>query len=215
MAKAVLFDLDGTLLDTAPDLINALNATLKELGEPDCLDPTIHHYASHGAIGLLKQALQERYAQFDEQAMRQRLLNHYANDIASATRLYPGIAELLNHLEQHNIPWGIVTNKPAFLTDALLPHFSEFSSCQVVVSGDTCGVAKPHPAPMLHAAVQLNVLPDEIIYIGDAERDMTAGNQVGMITLIALWGYIAAQDRPDTWQGKGQLDTPLALMAWL
>lgn len=214
MIKAVLFDLDGTLLDTAPDLVNALNRTLHDVGERPCLDPTIHNYASHGATGLLKQALQERFEEFDAAHLRQRLLDHYAADIASLTLLYPGVKETLEQLERSAIPWGIVTNKPGFLTDALLPHFEEFANCHVVVSGDTCGVAKPHPAPMLHAADQIGHPPEHILYIGDAERDMEAGNKVGMLTLVALWGYLAEHDEPEHWQGQGQIECPTELLQW-
>lgn len=215
MAKAVLFDLDGTLLDTAPDLVNALNLTLADLGEPACSDPTIHNYASHGATGLLKQALQEKFSQFDAGYMRERLLHHYANDIASDTQLYPGVYDTLTQLKEREIPWGVVTNKPGFLTDALLPHFPAFAMCKVVVSGDTCHVAKPHPAPMLHAAEQIGYAPDEILYVGDAQRDMEAGNRVGMQTLVALWGYLSVHDEPDSWDGDGQIECPTQLIDWL
>lgn len=215
MSRAVLFDLDGTLLDTAPDLVNALNRTLSDLGEPVCTEKGIHDYASHGATGLLKQALKERYEQFDAADMRQRFLAHYAADIASATKPYPGVTKTLELLSERSIPWGIVTNKPAFLTDALLPHFTEFNTCQVVVSGDTCGVAKPHPAPMLYAAQQIGHHPEHILYIGDAQRDMEAGNKVGMVTLVALWGYLAEHDEPELWQGQGQINCPTELIRWL
>ncbi|MBW8190107.1 HAD-IA family hydrolase [Neiella marina] len=215
MAKAVLFDLDGTLLDTAPDLVKATNQVLRAIGEPECDYDYVSHFASHGAIGLLKRALGERLDHYNVTELRQLLLDFYQADIASGSKLFDGIEPLLQSLDSQNVPWGIVTNKPAFLTDALLPHFNQFNRCQVAISGDTCGVAKPDPLPMTTAAQALNIAPEDILYVGDAERDMQAGNKVAMTTLLALWGYIDEHDQPDQWQANGQLSHPLEILDWL
>ncbi|MCM2680838.1 HAD family hydrolase [Echinimonas agarilytica] len=215
MPKAVLFDLDGTVMDTAPDLVAALNRTLADIGEPECTDPKVHHYASHGAFGLLKYALKDRFERYEPQMLRTNLLNHYANDIASSSQLYPGMPELLAKLDEQGTPWGIVTNKPGFLTDSLLPHFTELQTSRTNISGDTCGVAKPDPKPMLLASEQVGIVPEEIVYVGDAERDMLAGNRVGMTTLVAMWGYISEFDTPHQWNGNGAIEHPLEVLDWL
>ncbi|GGA69124.1 phosphoglycolate phosphatase [Neiella marina] len=215
MANAVLFDLDGTLLDTAPDLVAALNKVLAAIGEPQADYDHVCDFASHGAIGLLRRALGERLDEFDIGQLRQQFLDVYANDIASGTTLYPGIEALLIELDQRKVPWGIVTNKPGFLTDALLPHFPQFSQCQVVISGDTCGVAKPHPLPMTTAAEKIATATENILYIGDAERDMEAGNKVSMTTLLAMWGYIDSADQIADWQADGMIEHPTEILNWL
>ncbi|MBD1391012.1 HAD-IA family hydrolase [Neiella sp. HB171785] len=215
MTKAVLFDLDGTLLDTAPDLVTALNKVLTAVGEPVSDYEHVCDFASHGAIGLLRRALGDRLEQFDIAPLRQMLLDFYADDIASGTLVYPGIDSLINELDQRQIPWGIVTNKPAFLTDALLPHYPLFGQCKVVISGDTCGVAKPHPLPMTTAAEAIAMVPSEIIYVGDAERDMEAGNKVNMTTLLAKWGYIDVEDKIDDWGADGMVEHPTEILNWL
>lgn len=215
MAKAVLFDLDGTLLDTAPDLVKALNRVLAHIGEPVCDYDYVSHFASHGAIGLLTRALGERLEQYETAELRQLLLDFYQADIASDSRLFDGVEALIQTLDRRGVPWGIVTNKPAFLTDALLPYFNQFAQCRIAISGDTCGVAKPHPLPMTTAAEALGIDPTHILYVGDAERDMEAGNKVAMTTLLAMWGYIDELDQPDTWQANGMIEHPKEILDWL
>lgn len=213
--KGVLFDLDGTLLDTAPDLTDALNYTLRQLGEPECSYAETRAYVSHGARGLLEYALGERVREFSEQTIRKHFLGYYQDNICAGTTLFDGVAELLHALNERGIAWGIVTNKPQALTDALLPYFPELATSVVNVSGDTLEKAKPHPEPMWHACKAMNIAPHEIIYVGDAERDIQAGNTVEMLTLIAGWGYLGEHDTPAQWQADAHLSSPLEILNYL
>ena len=198
--KAVLFDLDGTLLDTARDLGNALNYVLDQYGLPQCEYSTYRNHASHGALGLLRLGFGDKLADYDLQELRQMFLTHYNDNICQDTDVFAGIDELLGTLDNQNVPWGIVTNKPGWLTDALLPNFDQFKHCQVVVSGDTLPQRKPDPAPLLFAADKLSQSPDLIWYVGDAERDIQAANSANMFSVVAEYGYIAEHEQPHTWQ---------------
>jgi len=212
--RGVLFDLDGTLLDTAPDLTDALNYTLRQLGEPERDYAEMRPFASHGARGMLEYALGERAPAFSEHELRKHFLGHYENNICSGTALFSGVAELLDGLQTQNIPWGIVTNKPQALTDSLLPNFPELAGSVVNVSGDTLAKAKPHPEPMWHACDAMQLAPQQIIYVGDAERDIQAGNAVEMLTLIAGWGYLGDQDTPEQWQADAHINSPLQVLSY-
>jgi anhydro-N-acetylmuramic acid kinase len=212
--RAVLFDLDGTLLDTAPDMAGALNQLLQEQGRAPLPFESIRLLVSHGATALVSLA----FAEAVEPAfgvLRARFLEIYRARLAVETRLYEGIAEALDRLESRGILWGIVTNKPGWLTEPLLEHFALRQRARVIVSGDTLAQRKPHPAPLLHAAEKLGVAPAECIYIGDAERDVLAAQAAGMQGFVALFGYIPANERPHEWPASGWLDTPLAMAALL
>lgn len=214
MIQAVLFDLDGTLADTAPDLGAALNYVLQQQGQAPLPAQTIRPAASHGAKGLLELGgYTPGQAEFSQ--LRQLLLQHYERNLHQQTSLFDGVPELLSQLDQKNIPWGIVTNKPGYLTQALLPHLAFPSPPQCVVSGDTCAQAKPHPAPMQHAATLLGVEPEYCLYVGDAERDIEAGKGVGMTSLVAAYGYLGPNDAPHTWGADGYINHPLQLLEWL
>ncbi|WP_028115487.1 HAD family hydrolase [Ferrimonas senticii] len=198
--QGILFDLDGTLLDTAKDLGAAANDALTAFGYPPISDEVAAQVASYGTTGLLQAGLGERYGRTDVTPLRQRLLDFYANHICQHTCLYPGVAALISRLEQAGIPWGIVTNKPGWLTDPLLEHFPELKSRMATISGDSVGVAKPDPKPML-AAAQLLALPaPQILYVGDAKRDIEAAQNSNMDSAVALWGYLLPTDRPQDWQ---------------
>lgn len=207
---AVLFDLDGTLLDTADDLGAALNAVLAAQQLP--LQPAAAYrpLASHGANGLLQLGFGRDVR--DEPQLRADFLAHYQGAIARHTKPYEGVAELFDALQQRGVKLGIVTNKPAHLTQQLLPHYAEFSDIEVVVCGDTLSVAKPHPEPLLLAAQQLQVAPQTCWYVGDAERDILAGHNAGMYTVLAEYGYIHADDQTDNWRAHARIATPLALL---
>jgi phosphoglycolate phosphatase len=206
--NAVLFDLDGTLLDTANDLGEALNYVLKKY---NFLPVAREHYrpvASDGAKGLLELGFGEQLNKFDYDVLRQEFLDYYQENIAVHTSLYPGISELLTNLNEQNIPWGVVTNKPEGLTSLLLPHFDEFKACKVMVGGDTLKERKPHPAPLFHACKKLFVHATECIYVGDAPRDIEAGNRAEMYTIIAKWGYILATEECNLWQACAIAESP-------
>ncbi|MBU1690094.1 MAG: HAD-IA family hydrolase [Gammaproteobacteria bacterium] len=213
--KAVLFDLDGTLADTAPDLGHALNLQRERHGLPPLPQETIRPYASHGTVGLFDIGFgltpqDERFA-----PMREEYLALYTANLCLHTTLFPGMAELLAALEARNISWGVVTNKPARFTEPLLELLGLSKRAASIISGDTCAHPKPHPEPLLRAAREIGVTPQSCLYVGDAERDIEAARAAGMSALIADYGYLGAEDRPETWGADGRIDTPQGILAFL
>lgn len=213
--KTVLFDLDGTLLDTAPDLAAALNTVLEENNRDPLPYETIRGVVSHGGIALIKLGFRIDEQDPEFEALRQRLLAIYRDNLSNLTRLFPGMEEVLERLEQNGRNWGIVTNKPAWLTEPLVADLGLLERAACVVSGDTLNERKPHPAPMLHACELAGSTPRQCVYIGDAQRDIEAGRNASMQTLVALFGYFLEDDRPHEWQADGLLEQPLDLLAWL
>lgn len=215
MIKAVLFDLDGTLADTARDLGAALNRLLAEEGLPPQPYEAVRPIASHGARGLVSLGfgIDKSHPRFEE--YRLRFLDLYEHSFADETVLFDDINALLREINARGLKWGIVTNKPMRFTDRLVPALPFAVPPAVVVSGDTVGIAKPDPAPMLHAAQQIDIAPEHCLYVGDAERDIQAGRAVGMKTVLVNWGYIADSDDTDSWQADITIDQPLALLSHL
>ena len=213
--RTVLFDLDGTLLDTAPDLAEALNAVLIENNRPPLPFDAIRPVVSHGGIALIKLGFELEQSDPGFDPLRQRLLEVYRENISRLTRPFPGIADLLDALEKRGINWGIVTNKPGWLTDPLLTDLDLYDRAVAIVSGDTLDERKPHPAPMLHACELAGSEPGQCVYIGDAQRDIEAGINAGMHTLVALFGYLQEQDDPRNWQADDMIETPMGLLEWL
>ena len=212
---AVLFDLDGTLLDTAPDLGAAANHVLTSEGMPPLPDCIVRRIASDGALGLLKAGFGEaELSHRDTQALRQALLDYYAAHLYEGTRPYSGMVEFIAWLNAQGIRWGIVTNKPAFLTGPLMAQVHELALCGVIVSADTLPERKPHPAPMLYAAAQLAVAPEQCLYVGDHIRDIEAGRAAGMKTAIAAWGYLDPAECTHAWGADWSFDTVPALHHW-
>ncbi|HSD74545.1 MAG TPA: phosphoglycolate phosphatase [Steroidobacteraceae bacterium] len=212
--RGVLLDLDGTLLDTAPDMAAALNRLRAENGANALAFEIIRPHVSHGAVALVRLAFPDVPEQ-EFQRLRERFLEVYAADIASATTVFAGFGAVLDALEACRLPWGVVTNKQTSLTRPLLAQMRLADRAACVVCGDTVAQRKPHPAPLLHAAALLGLEPHECVYVGDAERDVQAGRAAGMHTLIALFGYLGAQDRPERWQADGLLREPSELLGWL
>ena len=213
---AVLFDLDGTLLDTAPDLGAAANHVLAQIGKAPLSDFVIRQTASDGALALIKAGLSEtEQAEHDLTILRQQLLDHYVQHLYIGTRPYDGMVELITWLNSSAIPWGVVTNKPAFLTDPLLALVTELPNCAVAVSADTLPLRKPHPEPLWHACEQIGVAAKDCLYIGDHIRDIEAGRNAGMTTAIAAWGYIAENERLTDWLADVEMADPHSLLAWL
>lgn len=199
MIENILFDLDGTLADTAPDLAGALNATRITHGlEPLTLE-TISPTVSLGGNAMIKLAfnLEEGDDGFEE--IRDQFLNYYLEHIAEETKLYEGMHDLLNMLERNNKTWGIVTNKSTWLTTPLLEELELDKRSACVVCGDTLEHRKPHPAPILHACDLINAKPETTLYIGDAQRDIEAGSRAGTKTMVALYGYIEENENPADW----------------
>jgi phosphoglycolate phosphatase len=212
--RGVLFDLDGTLLDTAHDMMNALNALRAEEGLEPLPYEKVRCQVSHGGNALVRLSFGELSAT-DHEVMRQRLLDIYRKQLARHTCLFEGGDEMLRDLERRGLHWGIVTNKPGWLTDPLLVEVGLHTRAKAVVSGDTLPHRKPHPLPLLHAAEAMGVPPTECVYVGDAERDMQAAQAAGMFAVVAGYGYLGDDDRAEGWFSHGWLDTPLELLEWL
>jgi phosphoglycolate phosphatase len=212
--QALLLDLDGTLLDTAPDMAGALNRLLVEEDREVLPFAQIRPVVSHGSSGLIRLA----FGTPDDNE-RQRLINRflviYSEALAVDTQLFAGFTPLLQKLSEHGMHWGIVTNKPAWLTDPLVATLGLHTQAACVVSGDTTRERKPHPLPLLHAAELLNVSPADCLYVGDAERDIQSARAAGMTSLIALWGYLAETDDIRAWQADGMIERPEHLEPWL
>lgn len=206
--QAVLFDLDGTLLDTARDLGETLNKILIQYKLPTKSFDEYRPIASHGALGLLQLGFGSQLQSHDLPHLRQLFLDTYETHIAQYTCSFNGIEACLIQLKKLSIPWAIVTNKPAHLTDKLLPHFSVMADSQINISGDTLIVKKPNPEPLLHACKAMNVKPENCWYVGDAHRDIEAGNRANMLSIVANWGYTQDDIPVSEWQADVILENP-------
>jgi phosphoglycolate phosphatase len=210
--KAVLFDLDGTFADTAPDLGAALNHVRGLHRLPPLPLALTRLQASHGSAGLLKLGFNVTPEAAEFPALRDAFLAYYSANICVHTTLFAGMADLIGTLEQRGLPWGIVTNKPQRFTLPLMQALGMATRAACLVSGDTCAHAKPHPAPLLHAAEIIGVAPQNCLYLGDDKRDMEAGCAAGMPSLIALYGYIDPQAELASWPAAGAIAAPLDLL---
>lgn len=212
MPQAILFDLDGTLVDTAPELGLALNMQRERHGLPPLPQHVIRPFASHGSQGLLKVGfgLTPQCATFA--AMRSEYLELYDQVFDRAPVLFPGMAELLLELQSRGVPWGVVTNKPRRFTLPIMQALGlvELASC--IVSGDDAPRAKPHPDTLLRACEIAGLDPTVCCYVGDAERDVQAGHAAGMRTVVARYGYLDEQDTPEAWGAEALIDAPLDLL---
>jgi phosphoglycolate phosphatase len=208
MIKSILFDLDGTLADTAPDLSNALNAVRLSYKLPKLPIETIRPTVSQGAGVMIKVVfgIDEDDPEFD--VIREKFLNIYSDNIAEETNLFKGIEGVLKKLEDDKKIWGIVTNKSSWLTIPLLKALSLDKRSACIVCGDTTGYTKPHPAPIIHACKQLKCDPVSTLFIGDAERDIKAGIEAGTKTAVALYGYINETDNPENWGADRMIKSP-------
>jgi 2-phosphoglycolate phosphatase len=215
LIKTVLFDLDGTFADTAPDLADALNRTLIANQRPALAFEQIRPVVSHGGRALIELGFGITDTDADFEPLRQQLLAFYLADIAKHTQLFAGMQQLLMDLQHNHFKWGIVTNKPAWLTNPLLESLALPTSPCSVVSGDTLPQRKPDPAPLLHASTLCQSDPAQCLYVGDAERDIIAGKRAGMLTMVARYGYISEQDDPRQWQADSYIDHPAEIFPWL
>jgi len=212
--NAILFDLDGTLLDTARDLGNALNQILSKLERPTVAYEVYRNIASDGAKGMLELGFGEDLKNFDFASLRQQFLDYYENNICVDTDYFVGVESLLLALNKNNIPWGIVTNKPEFLTLQLVTSFPLLQNCMVIISGDSLSERKPHPLPLLHAEEKLAITSPNTWYIGDAERDIQAANAANMVSVIAQYGYITDFQQTDEWNADLSIHEPSDLLAY-
>ncbi|MCU7846294.1 MAG: HAD-IA family hydrolase [Candidatus Thiodiazotropha sp. (ex Monitilora ramsayi)] len=215
MTHCVLFDLDGTFADTALDLHVALNRLLSREGKPLIDFAAFRPSVSHGSRAMLKVGFGIEHDDPKFPPLQQQFLTLYQQNIADHTRLFSGMDTLIAELEKRTIAWGIVTNKPGYLTDPLMQRLGLDHRACAIVSGDTTDYAKPHPEPILHACRLANTDPAHTIYVGDAKRDIEAGRNAGTRTLIARFGYLSDQDNPAEWLADGEIDYPLDLLDWL
>lgn len=210
--QVVLFDLDGTLVDTAPDLGLALNMQRERHGLPALPLATIRPYASHGSRGLLGVGFGLTPEHPDFAAMRDEYLDLYDGVFTQSPVMFDGVAELLAAIEQAGVRWGVVTNKPRRFTQPLMQAMGLSTRAACVVSGDDAVRAKPHPDTLLLACDLASTDPAGCIYVGDAERDIQAGHAAGMRTVVARYGYLDAHDQPENWGAGAMIDTPLELL---
>jgi len=211
--QAILFDLDGTLVDSAPDLVGALQALCAEIGAPPPDAEAVRTVVSAGGRAMLRRGL----PQPDEATVERhlpRFLAIYAERIAEATRPYAGIADFLDRLEAEGIAWGIVTNKPGWLARPLVERLGWAGRCAALVSGDCLAAKKPDPLPVLHACGLAAAEPARTWFVGDDRRDIEAGRAAGTPTVAAAWGYLDGGD-PATWQADLVIAAPSGLSALL
>jgi 2-phosphoglycolate phosphatase len=213
--NTVLFDLDGTLADTAPDLANALNALRSECDLQPRPLAELRPLVSRGANALLRYGLEIDEQHPEHGHFRGRLLDHYESCVAAETTLMAGTTELLERLDRFGIRWGVVTNKPARFTAPLLDALALAPRACCVVSGDTTAHAKPHPAPILEALRRCNAVPPRSLYVGDAETDIRAARAAGVASLVVRYGYIGAEENPETWGANALVDEPLDILTWI
>jgi phosphoglycolate phosphatase len=212
MTKAVLFDLDGTLIDTAPDMGGALNRLLLEEGLEPIPIERIRPYVSQGGLVLTRLGFDSKVPESEIEPLRQRFLDHYRAIVANDSRLFDGYEGILSELEARSIPWGIVTNKPEWLTHPLLQQLDLAERSSVVIGGDTLEHRKPHPLPLQVAAERLGVNTEQCLYVGDDERDIVAGKAANMKTLVAAYGYIEDGTDIERWGADGVIDSPGELL---
>ena len=213
--SCVLFDLDGTLLDTAPDMTNALNLLLDEEGKPPLSYELCRDFVSHGSIAMVTLGFGDQQDSTEFERRRQRFLDLYEKNLCVDTKLFDGMDETLGFLEEHRISWGVVTNKPEFLTMPLLEQLKLTDRACSVVSGDTIKERKPDPAPLYLAANECACLVTECLYVGDAERDIEAGRRANMKTLLASYGYIDESQTPIEWGANGVVENPIEILDWI
>ncbi len=209
----ILFDLDGTLVDTAHDLAYALNLQRERHGLAELPLDVIRPYASHGSKGLLAVGFDLSSEDEDFEVMREEYLALYDQVLTRKPILFEGVAELLATLDQKAMPWGVVTNKPRRFTQPLLQNVGLLERAASVVCGDDALRPKPHPDTLFLACEQAGVNPQQCWYVGDAERDIQAGKAAGMQTVVALYGYLGADDHPEAWGADVFVNAPLELLA--
>jgi phosphoglycolate phosphatase len=213
--RAVLFDLDGTLADTAGDLAAALNRVRADRRLPPLPLERLRPHASDGTRGMLDAGLGVTREHPEWEVLKNAFQDYYAAAIAVHTKLFAGAERVLDEIERRRLVWGVVTNKASRFTLPLLAQLALASRPNVVVCGDTTAQAKPHPAPLLHAAERLGLNAASCVYVGDAERDVLAARAAGMSSLVATYGYIAPETALASWTTDGYIDSLPAVLDWL
>lgn len=213
--RAVLFDLDGTLIDSAPDLGAAADKMRTDRGMPSLPLARYRPLAGAGARGMIGEAFGIAPEHPDFPALREEFFVNYEARMTQQTWIFDGVAELIKTLIQRDLAWGVVTNKSARFTVPLTRSMPLFASAAAVVSGDTTPHAKPHPAPLLEAAARLSLPAEQCVYVGDDERDIIAGRAAGMATVAATYGYLGTQTNVAQWGAQAEIKYPLALLQLL
>ena len=210
----ILFDLDGTLLDTAPEFTVCLNNFLRAQKKPEVSMEKLRPYVSKGARGMCKFGFPDlNNEQFE--SILQAFLTHYLQYLGQQTQLFVGVVDIIQTLVKDNIPWGIVTNKHERFAVPLIKQFETLSSASIIVGGDTTPELKPSPKPLLHAALALNVPAEQCWYIGDAKTDVDASKAAGMRSAIANYGYLPPDEDAQSWQADRYIDTPKDLLQFI
>lgn len=215
--SAILFDLDGTLIDSAPDLGAAADALRIRRGLSSLPDAMYRPFAGAGARGMLRVAFGLEPEAPEFVALREEFFSEYEQRMTQRTYLFDGVVGMLKDIQALGMRWGVVTNKSQRFTGPLTAHMPVFASASVIVSGDTTPHAKPHPAPLLEAARRLDVVPSECVYVGDDERDIVAARAAGMVSVAACYGYLGAEAAPSRWGADVQIKSPeelLQSLAW-
>ncbi|MCF7981103.1 MAG: HAD-IA family hydrolase [Pseudomonadales bacterium] len=205
---AVLFDLDGTLLDTAQDLAQALNHLLTEEGKTPLPFEQIRQVVSNGGNAMVSLGFGTKPDTEEHQSLYQRLLDIYGQQLTNHTAPFPGIVPLLSTLDQFDLPWGVVTNKPSIYSLPIMAQMKFDPPCSALVCADQVSERKPHPESMLRACQLIGCDPKRTLYVGDHQRDIEAGRNAGMITIAALYGYIDTDEDPQSWGADYYIDHP-------
>jgi N-acetyl-D-muramate 6-phosphate phosphatase len=213
--RAVLFDLDGTLIDSAPDLGDAADKMRTDRGLPSLPEEMYRPMAGAGARGMLKVAFGITPEHADYDAMREEFFVNYEHAMTVRTYVFDGVQEVIESLRQRDLLWGVVTNKMARFTDPLTQAMPLFATASTIVSGDTTPHAKPHPEPMFEAARRLGLAPELCLYVGDDERDIVAGRAAGMRTVAASYGYLGEKTNIVSWGADLHIDSPVKLLKLL
>jgi N-acetyl-D-muramate 6-phosphate phosphatase len=210
--QAILFDLDGTLLDTAPEFAACMNRLLGEHAKAPIEVEGLRSSVSHGVRGMLAYAFQSSPDDPDYAQLHAQFLEYYKEGIGSQTVFFSGIPTLIASLQKANLPWGIVTNKPTEFTLPLVQKFSPLNQALCVISGDSLSVSKPHPAPLLMGANHLGVSPQHCLYVGDARTDVVASRAAGMPCVVANYGYIPMDEDATSWEADHYVDDPKQIL---
>jgi N-acetyl-D-muramate 6-phosphate phosphatase len=211
----VLFDLDGTLADTAPDLLAALTRAMGGLGLGTPPIARVRPYISYGAAAMVREGLNGTCTEQKHKQVLDAMLGDYQQHLAEQTTLFTGMRDVLNGLEAKGIKWGVVTNKRRRFTMPLMDalHLTDRAAC--IISGDTTTKQKPHPEPMLTACLKAGVKPEQCLYIGDSAHDIAAGKSVKMKTLAAVYGYLKPADDPGAWGADHLIYSPTEILPWI
>lgn len=213
--NALFFDLDGTLLDTAPDLATAINIVLGARGQAPLSLEEIRPTIAKGTRSMVWGAFGIDPQHPDYEAIKNDLFTAYQDNLTKQTSYFDGMETVLNYLDDKHLPWGIVTNKPGWLATPLIEYFELNKRSRCLISGDTLAKKKPDPDPLFHACTLTGVSPTSSLYIGDSESDVQAAKAAGMLAMVAAYGYLEHDSQPHTWQADAMIDAPLEIIEWL